>query len=129
MRRFVLCPSYPCDPSVASHNDNRRKLAFQSPIQEGEALDIQHVHFVDEEDTRYNIGFSFFSPICYLAVDLVTQFRLNLASIACEQCEETLCTRVDDVDFMQGDSVDDFFAYLQLAFRTLDKLGLFDSID
>ena len=47
-----------------------------------------------------NLRLPFFPPLCYLRVDLVSKLRFDLASIASEEREETLCPTVDDVDLV-----------------------------
>jgi hypothetical protein len=43
------------------------------------------VYFINEQNTRYNIGFTFFSPFCYLCIDLISNFGFNFSSIAREK--------------------------------------------
>jgi hypothetical protein len=49
MRRLVLGASDPGDASVRSHDDERGEVILERSIQEGEALDVEHVDFVDEQ--------------------------------------------------------------------------------
>lgn len=81
MWRLVLCPPDPRYPSVRSHNDQRCQLPFHGSIEEREALDVQHVHFVDEQYTGYNLRFALFSPFCHFGVDLISQLRLDFAGV------------------------------------------------
>lgn len=41
-----------------------------------------------------------------------------------EQSQESLCSAIDDINFMESDSMNNFFSLLYLTLRTLDKLGL-----
>jgi len=50
--------------------------------------------------------------------------HLDLSGISCKEGEESLSSAVDDVDFMQTDSVHDFLSLLDLSFGTVDKLDL-----
>lgn len=40
----------PSDASVGGHDENWGQVALQGPIQKGEALHVQHVNLVDEQD-------------------------------------------------------------------------------
>ena len=49
MRGLVLGPPDLRHPSVRSHDDQRSQFRLESSIQEGEALDIEHVNLVNEQ--------------------------------------------------------------------------------
>ena len=65
--------------------------------------------------TGDNLCLSFFSPFCNFGVNLVTQLGLDLARIACKKSKEALRAGIDNVDFMQCHSVNDFFPFLNFA--------------
>ena len=44
----VLGPSNSGHPPVCGHDYQRRQLFLKSSIEEGETLDVEHVHFVNE---------------------------------------------------------------------------------
>ena len=50
MRRHVFCPSDLGDSSVGSHHDQGRQFVLESTVKEREAFDVEHMHFVNEED-------------------------------------------------------------------------------
>lgn len=50
------------DTSVCGKNDNWCSLAFKSSVEEREALHIKHMDLVNEEHSRYDLGFALFSP-------------------------------------------------------------------
>lgn len=50
MRRHVFCPSDLGDSSVGSHHDQGRQFVLESAVKEREAFDVEHMHFVNEED-------------------------------------------------------------------------------
>jgi hypothetical protein len=56
VRGLVLCPSYPRHAPVGSHDDEGGEIALKRAVQEGEALDVEHVDFVDEEDLRRGVA-------------------------------------------------------------------------
>lgn len=72
----------------------------------------------------YNLRLPFFSPLCYLRVNLVSELRLDLSGIPSEEREEALRPAVDDVDLVQGDGVDDLLAFLDFTLWALYKLRL-----
>jgi len=59
------------------------------------------VHLINEQHARHDFGFAFLTPLGDLGVDLGAQFGLDFASVASEEREETLCTAIDNVDFVQ----------------------------
>jgi len=71
-----------------------------------------------------NLGLAFFSPLCYLGIDLVPKLRFDFTGIAGEEREETLSSAVDNVDFVQRYGMYNFFSLLDFTLWTLDKFGL-----
>ena len=49
MRTPHVGASYPRHATIGGHDDQRRQFAFQCPVQEREALNVEHVDFVDEQ--------------------------------------------------------------------------------
>ena len=80
--------------------------------------------FIDEENTRHNVGFPFFPPLSNFFIDLLSHFLSDLAGGSRKQSQEALRTRVDDVDFVQSDSMDNLFAFFDLSLRTVDEACL-----
>ena len=124
MRRLVLSSANLCDSSVGCHDHNGGLVAFQRSIQEGEALDVQHVNFVDEKNTGHNLSPALFSPLSHFLVDLLSHFGLNFSNVTGEESHETLGARVNHIDFVQGNSVHHLLSLLKFAFGTLNKAGL-----
>jgi len=83
---------------------------------------------IDEEDTWHDLSTSFFSPLGDLLVDLFTNFRLDFTDITREKSHEALSSRINDIDLMKCDGVDDFFSLLKFTFWALDKSGLWSNI-
>mmetsp|Transcript_76154 Transcript_76154/g.123054 ORF Transcript_76154/g.123054 Transcript_76154/m.123054 type:complete len:253 (+) Transcript_76154:116-874(+) len=69
---LVVCAADVRDSTVCGHDDNWRGVGLQCPVQEGEALDVQHVHLVNEEHARYDVGLALLPPLCHLGIDLLT---------------------------------------------------------
>ena len=112
------------DTSVGGHDDDGSLVAFQSSIEEGEALDVEHVNLIDEEDTRHDLSTAFLSPLGDLLVDLFSYFRLDLTDITSEEGHEALGAGVDDIDLVKSDSVDDLLALLEITLGALDEASL-----
>ena len=109
-------------------------------------LDKKEAHLVDKQHAGHDLSLALFPPVADLRVDLVPQLRLDLsrvtyttetknqcsfpsmvgprAGLTSKEGEEALCPRVDDVDLVQRDGVDDLFPDLELSLGTLDELCL-----
>lgn len=109
---------------VAGHDHDGGQFVFEGAVDVGEAFDVEHVDFVDEEDARHDFGFAFFFPFPDFGVDLVADLATDLTRVAREEGEESLCSGIYDVDFVQADCVDDFFSLLQFTIWALHKLGI-----
>ncbi len=72
----------------------------------------------------YNFSFPLFSPFAHFCVDLIAKLRLNFPCIPGKQCQESLGSTIDHVNFMQGHGVDQLLSLLQFALRTLNKFCL-----
>lgn len=44
-----VCNHSPRDAAVGGHDKDRRHVTLQGPIEEGEALNVQHVNLIDEQ--------------------------------------------------------------------------------
>lgn len=109
---------------VRRHDDDGRQVDLERPVDVAEALDVEHVDLVDEEDAGDDLRFPFLLPLPDLGVDLVPDLAADLARVAAEEGQEALGPRVDDVDLVQGDGVDDLAALLELAVGALQELGV-----
>lgn len=77
------------------------------------------MNFVDEEYIRDNFSFVFFFLFVNFGVDLVVDFIVDFIGVVGEKGEEILCLGIDDIDFVKGDGVDDFFVFLEFFIRVL----------
>lgn len=96
MRGSVVRAPDGSDSSVGGDNQYRRHVILQCTIQKGEALDVEHVNFVDEEDARYDFCFAFFPPLRYLCVDLFPNFCTDFTGITRKQCQKSLRSEIWD---------------------------------
>lgn len=74
--------------------------------------------------SRHNFGLPFFTPLGDFSVNLVAQLRFDFARIPCKKGEKSLGSAVDHINLMQRYSMDNFFSFLNLAFRAPNKFGL-----
>ena len=78
------------DSSVGGHHHHGRQVVLQRPVEEGEALNVQHVNLVNEQNSRGNLGFSFFSPLGDLGIYLISYFRLDFPRVSTEKSKKSL---------------------------------------
>ena len=83
---------------------------------------------IDEENTRYDFSTAFLSPFSYLLVNLLSDFWLDLTNISSKECKESLSSAIDNIDFMQSNSVNYFLSLLQLSLWALNEPGLGSNI-
>nr|POF17610.1 hypothetical protein CFP56_13024 [Quercus suber] len=122
VRRAVAGPADRRAAPVARHDDDRRQLVLERAVDEAEALDVQHVHLVDEQHPRHDLRLAFLPPLGHLGVDLLAHLAADLARVAGEQGQKALGAAVDDVDLVERHGVHRLPSHLQLAVRALDEL-------
>ena len=64
--------------SVGSEDDDRSEGGLQGSIQVREGLDVQHVHLIDEQDARHQLGHTLLDVLVDHLVDLLTQLVCDL---------------------------------------------------
>jgi hypothetical protein len=68
--------------------------------------------FINEKYTRDYFSSSLFSPFSYLLIDLFSNFGLNFSNISSKKSKETLGSTVDNINFMESDSMNNFLSFL-----------------
>mmetsp|Transcript_13014 Transcript_13014/g.50886 ORF Transcript_13014/g.50886 Transcript_13014/m.50886 type:complete len:477 (-) Transcript_13014:125-1555(-) len=124
VRRLVVRAADLRDAAVGGHHQHRRHVVFQRAVEVGEALDVEHVNLVDEEDAGDDVRLTFLPPLGDFRVNLLANLRADLAGVAREERQETLRPAVDHVDLVQGDDVDNLLSLLKLALGALHEFGL-----
>ena len=124
VRRQIVGASNLGDTTVSGHDDDGSLVGLESTIEEREALNVEHMDLIDEQDTGHDFGAAFLSPLGNLLVNLLTDLRLDLTNVTCEQSHEALGARVDDVDLVKGDSVHNLLSLLELTLGALNVSGL-----
>merc|ERR1740123_2842346 len=56
VRRLHVRPADVADASVGGQDDDGREVGLEGSVHVREALDVEHVHFVDEEDAGHEFG-------------------------------------------------------------------------
>lgn len=64
----------PGDAAVGGHDEDRCHVTLQGPVEEGEALDVQHVDLVDKQHARDDLRLALLPPLSHLGVDLLSDF-------------------------------------------------------
>ena len=66
---------------VGGHDEYGCHVRLQCAVEEGEALNVQHVHFVHKQHARDNLGLPLLPPLSHLGVDLFSNLALNLTCV------------------------------------------------
>eukprot|EP00955_Chlamydomonas_euryale_P089130 364439-Chlamydomonas_euryale.AAC.14 len=88
--RLVLRAADLRDAAVRRNHEHRRHVVLERAIEEREALNVEHVHLVDEEHARDNLRLALLAPLRHLLVNLLADLVPDLARIAGEQRQEAL---------------------------------------
>ena len=124
VRGEVVGAADPRVASIAGHDHDRGQLVLQGTVHVGETFNVEHMNLIDEEDPGHNFRFPLLFPLPHFGVDLVADFAADLPGVSGEEGQKSLRSRVDDVDFVETDRVNDFFPFLQFTVRTLNELGV-----
>mmetsp|Transcript_15709 Transcript_15709/g.33590 ORF Transcript_15709/g.33590 Transcript_15709/m.33590 type:complete len:340 (-) Transcript_15709:1208-2227(-) len=123
VRALVVGAADARDAAVCGHDEHRRQVRLERAVEVREALNVEHVHLVNEEHARHDLRLALLAPLSHLLVNLLADLRLDLSRVAGEEREEALLPRVDHVDLVQADDVHNLLALLQLALGALHELG------
>jgi hypothetical protein len=112
------------DAPVGGEDDHGRGLALERAVEEGEALHVEHVHFVDEQHAGHDFRLALLPPLRHLLVDLLPHLLRYLPSRPGKQSQKALRPRVDHVDLVQGHRVHHLLALLYLPLGTIHESRL-----
>lgn len=70
-------------PTVRGENDYGGDRRFESPLKVRETFNIQHVHFVNKENTRYEFSNALIDVLVYYFVDFSSQFVYRNNMLLC----------------------------------------------
>lgn len=108
-----------CDSSISGQDNNWSSITFKRSVQEWKALQVKHMRLIDEKDTWDNLCLTFLPPLWDLCVDLISDFWFYLSCLPRKEDLESLCTGVDDIDFMKSYCMNNFLSLLKLPFGAL----------
>ncbi len=135
MSRSHVCSSDFTNTSVGGQDDDRSEIALKSSIQVGEALDIEHVDLIDEQDTWNKLS----NTVIYVFVDDFVDFKSEflgdfgfLWSVDLthqrKEIVTTLRTSVGHIEIVEGDVLNDFFLFVDISFWNWNILFSFEII-
>jgi hypothetical protein len=82
------------------------------------------VDLVNKQNTWYNFSTAFFTPLGNFLVNLFAHFGFDFTDITSKERHKALLAGVDNINFVESHSVNDFLALLKFTFRALDKASL-----
>ena len=112
MRAGVCCAADASDTTVRGHDNDGGEVILHGPVEVREALNIKHVHLVNEENTRDDLCLPVLAPLRNLCVNLLPNLGFDLSGVTGEQCEESLSTAIDHINLVKRDRVDDLLTLL-----------------
>ena len=121
MRRLIVSSSDLSDSSVGSKDYNGCLVGLECSVKEREALDVQHVNLIDEQNTWNQIRLVLLLPLSNLLINLISYFRSDFSSLSREQSHKSLGPRVNHIDVMKRHSMNNLFPLKNLSFWTLSK--------
>jgi hypothetical protein len=122
VRRALVGAAHDRLAAVRGENDDRRQRALERARQKREALDVEHVHLVDEEHARHELGNALLDVLVDRFVDLAAQLVGDLGAAAAQhlvhhrdEVGAALGRGVGHVEVVQRDVLDDLAALVHLA--------------
>ena len=124
MRRGHVSASDGADASVGGQHDDGRKCGLKRAIEEGEALDVEHMHLIDEQHSRHQLSHTLIDiPIDYLVylrsqlLSHLSLLRLHDLAHQAHEVVAALRTGVGHVQVMQGHVLHDLLLLVHIALR------------
>lgn len=78
------------DAPVGGGHEDRGHVVLQGPVEEGEALDVEHVDLVDEQHPGDDLCLPLLPPLGHLRVDLLPHLRPDLPGVTSEERQKAL---------------------------------------
>ena len=123
MRSLNISALDGANTAIRGKNDDGCESELESFVQVGETLDIEHVHFVDEQHTRNQLCDALVDVAVNNLVDFVSQlfrdFSLLPLTKLIHDCYDVVATDwfgVRRVQVVQCDVLYDFFPLVHVAF-------------
>ena len=110
------------DATVSRHHYHRGQVILQGPVEEGEALDVEHVNLVNEEDTWHKLGDTLVDIAIHNLVDLEAELLGDLGLAGFEHVVHdrddvlaALGLGIGHVEVVEGHVLDNLFLLVHLA--------------
>ena len=82
------------------------------------------MYLVNKQNTWYNFSSAIFTPLSNFLVNLLAHFGFDFTDITSKERHKALLAGVDNINFVESHSVNDFLALLKFTLRALDKTSL-----
>jgi len=130
-----VCSFNFANTSVGGQDDDRSEIALKGSVQVGEALNIEHVDLIDEQDTWNKLG----NTVIYVFVHNFVDFKSQLLSdfgflwsvdLTHQRKEivSTLRLGVSHIEIMKGNILNDFFLLVNISLWNWDVLFSFEIV-
>lgn len=122
MRRNHVGASDGADSSIGGEDDDGGEGWLKGSVQKGEALDIEHVDFVDEEDSGDELGHSLVDVPVYDFVDFSSEFFGDLGlfgfhdlSHETHEVVSSLRPGIGHIQIMEWNVLDDLLLFVHVS--------------
>ena len=79
---------------------------------------------VNKQNTWYNFSTAFFTPLGNFLVNLFAHFGFDFTDITSKERHKALLAGVDNINFVESHSMNDFLSLLKFTLRALNKASL-----
>jgi hypothetical protein len=79
VRALVVGAADARDAAVRRDDEHGREVRLERAVKEREALNVEHVHLVNEEHTGHDLRLALLAPLSHLLVDLLAHLRIHAA--------------------------------------------------
>lgn len=98
MWRLIIGPTNVGDATVGGNDKDWGHLILKGTVQKGEALNVKHMHLINEEHTRDYLSLPLFPPLPHFCVYLLSHLCTDLTSVSSEERKEALCPADSNTD-------------------------------
>lgn len=90
MWRLIIGPANVGYATVGGDDEDWGHLILKGTVEEGEALNVKHVHLINEEHTWYYLSLPLLPPFPNFCVYLLSHLCTDLAGVSSEERKEAL---------------------------------------
>lgn len=120
------------DTSISGQDDNGSESRFESPVEEGETFDIQHMNLIDEEHSRDKFSNTLVDVSVDNFVDFASEFlghfgffRFHDLTHKTHKIVSALRTSVGHIQIVKSDILNNFFLFVDISLRKRNVLFSF----